>query len=166
MSNTLNKEENTEYFNYHEELGRQKLVEFNDYYKYFKELNIHDIKAHIDADGVNKKGTRDFNIEVKTRYIDVNQYPTILMEREKYDRMMWEYKTKGKEPLYINFLLNDDTILVFNLNKFPTPYKKQTWVQDGGHGGWKLAWRYYLPKKYAIKYKHNKENNTYEKLLN
>lgn len=59
---------------------------------------------------------RTFNIEIKNRNINHNQYSTILIESDKYGKAWNDYIYDGREQLYINFF-KDDYMLIWNLSK-------------------------------------------------
>lgn len=151
------------------------LTQFNDYLK-LVELGKCKENYHSDASGVTTDG-REINIEIKQR----NQVlldnltisgvtkagktytaNTIYAEAHKCGDMLLDYVCEQKEPLYINFLLND-IVIVYNLAHLkhrPTKVAKKIYSEL--YQSFELAKREELQIEDAYIYK--KENNEYKLL--
>ena len=71
-------------------------------------------------------GTRYFNIEIKNRHINHNQYNTILIESDKYANALNNFIFDKREELYVNFF-KDGYMMVWNLNNLKTKPKYSPW---------------------------------------
>lgn len=87
-------------------------------------------KEYVDATGMTTSRTY-VNMELKRRYITIDQYPTLDAEGHKLADLFIDYFCLNKIPLYINFL-NDGYVVVFNLTKLKhrhPPRKERNWSQ-------------------------------------
>lgn len=148
-----------EYFDEHEMNDLQLLYEFNYQTKLFDTITPTKRNSQVDATATHKK--REFAIEVKHRFINLEKYKTIMIEDYKLSGMMLESIINNREPLYINFLA-DGNVVIFNLNKLKTMPKMR--IQDIKSGGYdKLQCqerRYMLDINDAVIYQ--KDNNVYK----
>lgn len=142
------------YFEENERNDLQMLYEFNYTTKLFDSITPTKEKAQIDATA--KRKDREFAIELKHRYINLEKYKSIMIEDYKLAEMMLEYTINNREPLYFNFLA-DGHILIFNLAKLSEKPKMR--IQNIKSEGYdKLQCqerRYMLPIKEAVIYKDN-----------
>lgn len=164
---------NKEYANENEKTDFELLAQFN-YYLKLIELGKCPEKWHSDASGYTTDG-RYINIELKQRNQvllknmtvsgcteDGKPYTckTIYAEAHKCGDMLLDYVCEQKEPLYINFLLND-VVLVFNLARLKhRPDKVGKRIYSKLYQGFELAKREELRIEDAFIYKM--ENNEYK----
>ena len=143
-----------EYFDTHEMNDLQLLYEFNYQTKLFD--SITPTKRNSQTDAIGKRKNREFAIEVKHRFINLEKYKSIMIEDYKLAGMMLESIINHREPLYVNFLA-DGTVVIFNLNKLSTMPKMR--IQDIKSGGYDVVQcqerRYLLDIKDAVIYKDN-----------
>lgn len=149
------------YFKESEDKCWNKLLQFNEEYSIFNEVERAVDKWHSDGTGetVNKLGEkRKFNLELKTRNqilldngivsgsTDKGGYTgdTIMIESHKIADLLLD-AIDGLEPLYINFLL-DGSVLVFNLNRLTKRPKKSDNmnIKSRGYEKFEMAKRQYL----------------------
>ena len=143
------------YFETNEKNDLQMLYEFNYVTKLFDSITPTKEKAQIDATA--KRNNREFAIEIKHRYINLEKYSSIMIEDYKLAELMLEYTIHNKEPLYFNFLA-DGHVLIFNLEK---PRMRIQKIKSEGYDKMQCQERrYMLPIKDAVIYK--KENNNYK----
>lgn len=165
---------NKEFAKENEKSDFELLTQFNDYLK-LVELGQCPEKWHSDASGYTRDG-RYINIELKQRNQvllknltisgctkEGKSYTgrTIYAEAHKCGDMLLDYCCEQKEPLYINFLLND-VVIVFNLAKLryrPTKVSKR--IYSSLYEGFELAKREELLLEDAFIYKKD-ENNEYK----
>jgi hypothetical protein len=103
-----------DYFTMNEQNDLQLMYEFNYETKLFQSIKPTEEKSQYDAIGV--KGKREFAIELKHRYVDMNKYQSMFIEDYKLAALMLEYILNGKEPLYVCFL-QGGVVLIYNLLK-------------------------------------------------
>lgn len=143
-----------EYFETNEKNDLQMLYEFNYNTNLFQSIKPTEEKSQIDAIGKHKN--REFAIELKHRYINLEKYKSIMIEDYKFSGLMLEYIINHREPLYINFLA-DGTVVIFNLNKLSTMPRMR--IQDIKSEGYDKMQcqerRYLLDIKDAVIYKDN-----------
>lgn len=142
------------YFETNEKNDLQMLYEFNYKTKLFDSITPTKEKAQIDATA--KRNNREFAIEIKHRYINLEKYQTIFIEDYKLAEMMLEYTVNHREPLYINFLA-DGHIVIFNLAKLKEkPRQRIANIKSEGYDKMQCQERrYLLPIKDAVIYKDN-----------
>ena len=142
------------YFQENEKNDLQMLYEFNYKLKLFDEIKPEKEKAQIDATA--KKGDKEFAIELKHRYINLEKYKTIMIEDYKFLELMLEWTINKREPLYFNFL-SDGSVVIFNLRKLKE--KPKVRIQNIKSEGYnKLQCnerRYLLQLEDAAIYKNN-----------
>lgn len=143
-----------EYFDTNERNDLQLLYEFNYNTKLFQSITPTKENSQIDAIG--KRNNREFAIELKHRFINLEKYKSIMIEDYKLASMMLEYAINKREPLYVNFLA-DGTVVIFNLLKLSTMPKMR--IQDIKSDGYQKLQcqerRYLLPLDEAVIYKNN-----------
>lgn len=143
-----------DYFDTNEKQDLQLLYEFNYNTKLFQSIKPTEPKSQVDA--IAKKGKREFAVEIKHRFINLEKYSSIMIEDYKLAGMMLEYTINHREPLYVNFLA-DGTVVIFNLIKLSTMPKMR--IQDIKSDGYdKMQYqerRYLLPIDEAVIYKNN-----------
>lgn len=147
-----------DYFETNEKNDLQMLYEFNYNTKLFQSIKPTEEKSQIDA--IAKKRDRQFAIELKHRYINLEKYKSIMIEPYKYLELKLEYIYNGREGLYINFL--HDAVVIFNIEKLK--YRPKFTVHNIRSGGYDAVQlnerRYHLDLRDAVIYK--KENNEYK----
>lgn len=143
-----------DYFETNEKNDLQLLYEFNYQTKLFQSIKPTKEKSQIDA--IATKGKREFAIELKHRYINLEKYKSIMIEDYKLASMMLEYAINKREPLYVNFLA-DGTVVIFNLIKLSTmPKMRITDIKSEGYDKMQCQERrYLLDIKDAVIYKDN-----------
>lgn len=147
---------NKTYFNENEQNDLQLLYQFNEKAKVFDEIIPTKEKAQYDAICTHKN--RQFAVELKNRNLKLDSFKTIMIEDYKYLELLLVKQFEGKEPLFINFLL-DDTVLIFNLDKVKNkPNFKNIPIKSNGYEKEQMERRYYLDIKDAIVYKDCKLN--------
>jgi hypothetical protein len=143
-----------DYFDTNEKQDLQLLYEFNYNTKLFQSIKPTEPKSQVDA--IATKGKREFAVEIKHRFINLEKYSSIMIEDYKLAGMMLEYTINHREPLYVNFLA-DGTVVIFNLIKLSTMPKMR--IQDIKSEGYnKMQYqerRYLLPIDEAVIYKNN-----------
>lgn len=150
---------NKEFYTKNEEICWENLIHFNNHIKMFDELMRRPPKKSTDVTAF--KEADIYDVELKTRNICLNTYPTIFIEDYKFADMKLHNQFFGFEPIYINFL-EDGYVLVFNLNKlkhYPKTTYKDIPSQGKGHVQ-KDERRYELSKDDARIYK--RVGDTYE----
>jgi hypothetical protein len=103
-----------DYFTMNEQNDLQMMYEFNYETKLFQSIKPTEEKSQYDCTGV--KDQRQFAIELKHRYVDMNKYQSMFIEDYKLAALMLEYILNGKEPLYVCFL-QGGVVLIYNLLK-------------------------------------------------
>ena len=143
-----------DYFKTNEKNDLQLLYEFNYNTKLFQSIKPTEEKSQIDAIG--KRKDREFAIELKHRFINLEKYQSIMIEDYKLAGMMLEYTINHREPLYINFLA-DGTVVIFNLAKLKTmPKQRITNIKSEGYDKMQCQERrYLLSLDEAVIYKDN-----------
>lgn len=164
---------NNEYFKEQEKNDWETLEAFNQQTHLFDDLTPSNKKHHSDGTGytVNRFGEkRNFNIELKNRNqilldngiisgsTEKGGYTanTIMIEAHKVADLLLD-NIIGLEPLYINFL-NDDTVVIFNLNKLKKrPEKSDIMnIKSKGYGKFEVAKRQFLSLNDAAIYINGK----------
>ena len=142
------------YFETNEKNDLQMLYEFNYVTKLFDSITPTEEKSQIDATA--KRKNREFSIEIKHRYINLEKYQTIMIEDYKLAELMLEYTVNNKEPLYVNFLA-DGHVLIFNLAKLSEkPRMRIQNIKSEGYDKMQCQERrYMLPIKDAVIFKDN-----------
>lgn len=142
------------YFETNEKNDLQMLYEFNYKTKLFDSIKREKEKSQIDATA--RRNNREFAIELKHRFINLEKYQTIMIEDYKLAEMMLEYTVNHKEPLYVNFLA-DGHILIFNLAKLSEkPRMRIQNIKSEGYDKMQCQERrYMLPVSEAVIYKDN-----------
>ena len=148
------KRDMNDYFVENEKKDLQMLYEFNYQVKLFDSITPTKEKSNIDATA--KRKNREFAIELKHRFINLEKYQTIMIEDYKLAEMMLEYTVNHKEPLYVNFLA-DGYILIFNLAKLSEkPRMRIQNIKSEGYDKMQCQERrYLLPIEEAAIYKDN-----------
>ena len=142
------------YFETNEKNDLQMLYEFNYVTKLFDSITPTKEKSQIDATA--KRKNREFSIEIKHRYINLEKYSSIMIEDYKLAELMLEYTVNNKEPLYVNFLA-DGHVLIFNLAKLSEkPRMRIQNIKSEGYDKMQCQERrYMLPIKDAVIFKDN-----------
>lgn len=84
---------------------------------------------------------------LKNKYGKYYTTTTIFIEPQHYARMIDDYRFDGVVPLYVNFMNDDEFILLWNLAQLK---KKPEWewvenINDKGNKKLKGEWRILLP---------------------
>ena len=142
------------YFETNEKKDLQMLYEFNHETRLFDSITPAKEKSQIDATA--KRKDREFAIELKHRFINLDKYQSIMIEDYKLAELMLEYTVNNKEPLYVNFLA-DGHILIFNLAKLSEkPRMRIQNIKSEGYDKMQCQERrYMLPVSEAAIYKDN-----------
>lgn len=103
-----------------------------------------DIEQHIEDKGrvdiimtaTTQSGvSKTYAIECKDRWFPHNQYPDMMIDKEKYD-VLKSYSTSGYTPIYLN-TFSDDTYIVWDLDKVDVDIRnaktKRTTVEYNGY---------------------------------
>ena len=164
---------NKEFADEREKTDFELFEDFNEYLKLI-ELGKCPEKHHTDASGETRDG-RLINAELKSRNqvllpnlkisgrtTDGKDYTanTIYIEAHKAGDMLLDFVAEGKEPLYINFLL-DNVVIVYNIAKLRhRPNKVAKRIYSKLYQGFELAKREELLIRDAWIYK--KINNEWK----
>ena len=148
-----------DYFKENEKNDLQMLYEFNYKTKLFDSITPTKEKSQIDATA--KRKNREFAIELKHRFINLEKYQSIMIEPYKYLELKLEKEFNERDGLYINFLA-DGTIVIFNISRLKTrPHFTIHNIRSQGYEVNQIQERrYHLDLKDAVIYK--KENNNYK----
>lgn len=157
------------YFEEQERICHEKFTEWQDKTNFFD--NTERMKKYHWSDESGTTNNTDFNIELKNRDQilcqsgrvsgtskngGVYKEDTLIIEAHKVADLLYDWIENGIEPLYMNFLENDVTI-VFNLRKLKHPKKKRyDTIQSKGYGSKEADYRFHLPLKDAAIYKAGK----------
>lgn len=154
---------NSNYFKSNEDNDFEMLVKFNEETKYFDRIERCEDKNVIDAKAL--KGDKQFNIELKMRYMDINKFNSIYIEPNKVAKLLLEYQINGTIPLYINFFQNQNTVAIWNLSKI-TSYEYEPCVKiwDEGHGKYKYEARFCLYPRDACICMRQNDNDKYNEI--
>ena len=103
-----------------------------------------DIEQHIEDKGrvdiimtaTTQSGvSKTYAIECKDRWFPHNQYPDMMIDKEKYD-VLKSYSASGYTPIYFN-TFSDDTYIVWDLDKVDVDIRnvktKRTTVEYNGY---------------------------------
>lgn len=103
-----------------------------------------DIEQHIEDKGrvdiimtaTTQSGvSKTYAIECKDRWFPHNQYPDMMIDKEKYD-VLKSYSASGYTPIYLN-TFSDDTYIVWDLDKVDVDIRnvktKRTTVEYNGY---------------------------------
>lgn len=145
---------NTDYAKQHEQNDFELFLQLGSKFK-LRKLGRTPEKHDTDVSGYTQDD-RYIEIELKRRYINVDTYPTIIIEPYKI-----QYANNHKDiiQLYVNFT-NDDCAIVFNLHHITNPNKREYDITSKLYERTKLSNRYELPIKQAWIYK--KINDKYK----
>ena len=154
---------NSNYFKSNEDNDFEMLVKFNEETKYFDKIVRSEDKNVIDATAL--KGDKCFNIELKMRSMNINQFDSIFIEPNKVAKLMLEYHINGIIPLYINFFQNQNTVAIWNLSKINS-YKYDPCVKiwDEGHKKYKYEARFGLYPRDACICMRQNDNDKYNEI--
>lgn len=161
---------NKEFYNKNEEKDFEMLLLFNDKLK-INDLGKTPAKWYYDASGYtsintyteielkNRNGKYDnqTTVQLKNKWGKYYTTETVFIEPQHYARMKDDWLFDGVTPLYVNFMNDDETILVWNLS---TLKKKPEWefvprINDKGAEKEKGEWRILLPVAEAYVYDKN-----------
>ena len=147
------------YFETNEKKDLQMLYEFNHETRLFDSITPAKEKSQIDATA--KRKNREFAIELKHRFINLEKYQSIMIEPYKYLELKLEKEFNERDGLYINFLA-DGTVVIFNISRLKTrPHFTIHNIRSQGYEVNQIQERrYHLDLKDAVIYK--KENNNYK----
>lgn len=159
------------YPNKQETLDDLYLAIFNTHMKFFKEIpQTRETKLYSTIDRqLTDRNNRKINIELKTRFCDINTFDGLFIEDTKWDALKFDYINKNIIPLYINFFYDYRNILIFDLrqyfdNKQTQPQTKYVTINNWGYGRIdENQLRYILPQRQGIYYQFDKKENKYIK---
>lgn len=160
------------YPNTQETLDDLYLTIFNTYKQFFKEIpQTRETEQYstIDRQLLDRDGKRLINVELKTRFCDINTYDGIFIENKKWDALKFDYTNKNIIPLYINFFYDYRNVLIFDLrqyfdNKQTQPQTKYVTINNWGYNRIdENQLRYILPQRDGIYYQFDKKENKYIK---
>lgn len=163
--------EKNKYPNTQETLDDLYLTIFNTHMNFFKEIpQTRETEQYstIDRQLKDIKG-RLINVEMKTRFCDINTYDGIFIENKKWEALKLDYQQNNIIPLYINFFYDYRNVLIFDLrqyfdNKQTQPQTKYVTINNWGYGRTdKNQLRYLLPQRHGTYYQFDKRENKYLK---
>ena len=161
-----------DYPNKQETLDDLYLQIFNTHMNFFKEIppsRETEKYSTIDRQLLDRDGKRLINVEMKTRFKDINTYDGLFIEPKKWEALKFDYINKNIIPLYINFFYDHRNVLIYNLRQYfdnilPQPELKPFDINNRGYGRRDLnQLRYILPQRHGIYYEFNKKENKYIK---
>ena len=159
-----------DYPNKQETLDDLYLQIFNTHMNFFKEIpQTRETEKYstIDRQLLDRDGKRLINVELKTRFCDINTFDGIFIENKKWEALKFDYINKNIIPLYINFFYDHRNVLIYNLrqyfdNKQTQPQTKYVDIDNWGYGRRDLnQLRYILPQRHGIYYQFDKKENKY-----
>ena len=159
------------YPNKQETLDDLYLAIFNTHMKFFKEIpQTRETEQYSTIDRqLTDRNNRIINIELKTRFCDINTFDGLFIEDKKWDALKFDYINKNIIPLYINFFYDYRNILIFDLrqyfdNKQTQPQTKYVTINNWGYNRIdENQLRYILPQRHGIFYQFDKKENKYIK---
>ena len=139
--------------------------------KFFKEIpQTRETEQYSTIDRqLTDRNNRIINVELKTRFCNINTFDGILIEDKKWDALKFDYINKNIIPLYINFFYDYRNILIFDLrqyfdNKQTQPQTKYVTINNWGYNRIdENQLRYILPQRHGIYYQFDKKENKYIK---
>ena len=160
-----------DYPNKQETLDDLYLAIFNTHMKFFKEIpQTRETEQYSTIDRqLTDRNNRIINIELKTRFCDINTFDGLFIEDKKWDALKFDYINKNIIPLYINFFYDYRSILIFDLrqyfdNKQTQPQTKYVTINNWGYNRIdENQLRYILPQRHGIYYQFDKKENKYIK---
>ena len=164
-------EKNT-YPNTQETLDDLYLQIFNTHMNFFQHIpQTRETQQYstIDRQLLDRDGKRLINVELKTRFCDINTFDGIFIEDKKWEALKLDYQQNNIIPLYINFFYDYRNVLIFNLrqyfdNKQTQPQTKYVDIDNWGYGRKDLKQlRYLLPQRHGMYYQFDKKENKYIK---
>ena len=161
-----------DYPNKQETLDDLYLAIFNTHMKFFKEIpQTRETEQYSTIDRqLTDRNNRIINVELKTRFCDINTFDGIFIEDKKWDALKFDYINKNIIPLYINFFYDYRNILIFDLrqyfdNKQTQPQTKYVTINNWGYNRIdENQLRYILPQRHGIYYQFDKKENKYKLL--
>ena len=159
------------YPNKQETLDDLYLAIFNTHMEFFKEIpqtRETELYSTIDRQ-LTDRNNRIINVELKTRFCDINTFDGIFIEDKKWDAFKFDYINKNIIPLYINFFYDYRNILIFDLrqyfdNKQTQPQTKYVTIKNKGYNRIdENQLRYILPQRHGIYYQFDIKENKYIK---
>lgn len=160
-----------DYPNKQETLDDLYLAIFNTHMKFFKEIpQTRETGQYSTIDRqLTDRNNRKINIELKTRFCNINTFDGLFIEDKKWDALKFDYINKNIIPLYINFFYDYRNILIFDLrqyfdNKQTQPQTKYVTINNWGYNRIdENQLRYILPQRHGIYYQFDKKENKYIK---
>ena len=160
-----------DYPNKQETLDDLYLAIFNTHMKFFKEIpQTRETEQYSTIDRqLTDRNNRKINVELKTRFCNINTFDGIFIEDKKWDALKFDYINKNIIPLYINFFYDYRNILIFDLrqyfdNKQTQPKTKYVTINNWGYNRIdENQLRYILPQRHGIFYQFDKKENKYIK---
>ena len=159
------------YPNKQETLDDLYLTIFNTHKNFFKEIpQTRETEQYSTIDRqLTDRNNRIINVELKTRFCDINTYDGIFIEDKKWDALKLDYQQNNIIPLYINFFYDYRNVLIFDLrqyfdNKQTQPKTKYVTINNWGYNRIdENQLRYILPQRHGIYYQFDKKENKYIK---
>ena len=160
-----------DYPNKQETLDDLYLAIFNTHMKFFKEIpQTRETEQYSTIDRqLTDRNNRKINVELKTRFCNINTFDGLFIEDKKWDALKFDYINKNIIPLYINFFYDYRNILIFDLrqyfdNKQTQPQTKYVTINNWGYNRIdENQLRYILPQRHGIYYQFDKKENKYIK---
>lgn len=151
------------YFDTMEDIDAKHIEDFNQVMGWFLELERQPKMSEIDYKAIDMRG-RKANIELKTRYNNLNTFDKIFIETKKYQNLIHHWTYYKENPLYVNFFDDgiDFYVVVWDLKKIPNPETHVVKIFNKGKEKEEVVERFLLPLREATIYKKN--NNEYEKI--
>lgn len=159
------------YPNTQETLDDLYLAIFNTHMNFFKEIpQTRETEQYSTIDRqLRDRNNRLINVEMKTRFCDINTFDGIFIEDKKWEALKLDYQQNNIIPLYINFFYDYRNVLIYDLrqyfdNKQTQPQTKYVTINNWGYNRIdKNQLRYILPQRHGIYYEFNKKENKYIK---
>lgn len=160
-----------DYPNKQETLDDLYLQIFNTHMNFFKEIpQTRETEQYSTIDRqLTDRNKRIINVEMKTRFCDINTYDGIFIEDKKWEALKLDYQQNNIIPLYINFFYDYRNVLIFDLrqyfdNKQTQPQTKYVTINNWGYNRIdENQLRYILPQRHGIYYQFDKKENKYIK---
>jgi len=128
-------------------------------YTNIKTSEVVEEKKYVEIELKNRNGKYDnqTTVQLKNKWGKYYTTETVFIEPQHYARMKDDWLFDGVVPLYVNFMNDDETILVWNLSMLK---KKPEWefvprINDKGAEKEKGEWRILLPVAEAYVYDKN-----------
>ena len=157
------------YPQYQEQKDDEYLEFFNKHENFFKKVpKTRETEQYsiIDRQLTDRKD-RTVNVEIKTRFCNINTYDGIFIEDKKWEALKLDYIDNNIIPLYINFFYDHRNVLIFDLrqyfdNRETQPETRYVRINNKGYDRIdENQLRYLLPQRHGIYYEFDEEQQKY-----